>query len=119
MSIIHLHLGLALLATVLILVILVLPKGRGTHRPLGRAAAAALVLAALSSFWITHSGGYSPIHILSVATFLTVPLAVWQVRRGNVLAHKITMLSNAGGLVVAGGFATVMPGRYVAELLFG
>lgn len=119
MSIIHLHLGLSLLATALILAILALPKGRGAHRGLGRMAVAALVLAALSSFWITSSGGYSAIHILSVVTFLTVPLAVWQVRRGMVMAHKITMLSNAGGLVVAGAFASFMPGRYFADALFG
>lgn len=119
MSIIHLHLGFSLLATALILAILALPKGRSIHRRLGRAAAAALVLSALSSFWISASGGFSPIHILSVITLVTVPLAVWQVRRGQVLAHKIIMLSNAGGLVVAGGFASLMPGRYFAGLLFG
>jgi uncharacterized membrane protein len=119
MSMIHLHLAASLLALAGILAVLALPKGAFAHRVFGRAAAACLMIAAISSFWIQARGHLSPIHILSVVTLVNVPLAIWAVRRGRVAAHRGAMLANAGGLVIAGLFATFAPGRYVHGILFG
>lgn len=119
MSMIHLHLGASLLALAGIVAVLALPKGQRAHRVLGRGAALMLLVAAISSFWIQARGHLSPIHILSVVTMVNVPLAVWAVGRGRVAAHKHAMLANAGGLVVAGLFATFAPGRYLHGVLFG
>ena len=119
MSTIHLHLAASLLALGCIVTVLALPKGEFAHRLFGRAAAAFLLIAAISSFWIQARGHLSPIHILSVVTLVNVPLAIWAVRRGRVAAHKRAMLANAGGLVVAGLFAVFAPGRYLHAVLFG
>jgi len=114
-----LHLGLSLLALLAILAILASPKGTSTHRLLGRIAAAALVLSALTSFGIQARGHLSALHLLSVVTLVNIPIAIWMVKRGRVAAHKAGMLINAGGLVVAGLFATFAPGRTIYGMLFG
>lgn len=119
MQLLHLHLALSLITMALILVILAMPKGRGAHRLLGKLAAAALVLSALTSFGIRSSGHFSALHILSVVTLLTVPYAVWLVRRGRVAHHRRIMLANAGGLFVAAVFAALLPGRFLHTMLFG
>ncbi|UPY37280.1 DUF2306 domain-containing protein [Sediminicoccus sp. KRV36] len=114
-----LHLSLSLLALAAILVILLLPKGMGAHRWLGRLAAAALMLSALSSFGIQARGHLSWLHILSVVTLVNIPFAIWAVRHGRVATHKRAMLINAGGLFVAGLFASLAPGRYLYGVLLG
>jgi uncharacterized membrane protein len=115
----YLHLALSLLALLTILAILALPKGTDAHRLLGRIAAAALILSALSSFGIQARGHLSWLHILSVVTLVNIPYAIWAVRRGRIAGHKQAMLINAGGLFVAGLFATLAPGRFLYGLLFG
>lgn len=115
----RLHLGLSLLALAAILVILLRPKGTPAHRSLGRIAAAALVLSALSSFGIQARGHLSALHVLSVVVLLNVPFGVWAIRTGRLTAHKGAMLGSAGGLVVAGLFAIFAPGRVLYIALFG
>lgn len=115
----YLHLAFSLIALVAILLIMALPKGRDAHRLLGRIAAAALVLGALSSFGIQARGHLSWLHILSVVTLVNIPYAIWAVRRGHIAGHKRAMLINAGGLFVAGLFATFAPGRFLYGVLFG
>lgn len=119
MQLLHLHLALSLAAMALILVILAAPKGRGAHRLLGRLAAAALVLSAISSFWIQSRGHFSWLHILSVVVLVNVPYAIWMARIGRIAAHRRAMLASAGGLFVAGLFATFAPGRALHTMLFG
>lgn len=114
-----LHLGFSLLALAAILVILLLPKGRAAHRWLGRLAAGALVLSALSSFGIQARGALSWLHVLSVVTLVNVAWAVWAIRHGRVAAHKRAMMAGAGGLFIAGLFATFAPGRYLYGVFFG
>lgn len=113
------HLGFSLLALAAILAILLLPKGRGAHRWLGRLAAAALALSALSSFGIQARGHFSWLHILSLVTLANLAWAVWAVRHGQVAAHRRAMMGAAGGLFVAGLFATFAPGRYLYGVFFG
>jgi uncharacterized membrane protein len=118
MSMIYLHLAASLIALAGIIAVMALPKGTGTHRILGRVAAAGLMVAALSSFGIASTGQVSWIHILSVVTAVNLPMAVLAARRGRIAAHKWAMLNNAGGLVIAGLFATFAPGRYLHGVLF-
>lgn len=114
-----LHLSLSLFALTAVLTILVLPKGPAAHRWLGRIAVAALMLSALSSFGVQARGHLSWLHVLSVVTLVTLPFAVWAIRQGRVAAHKRVMLINVGGLLVAGLFATLAPGRTLYGVLFG
>ena len=113
------HLGFSLIALVLILAIMLLPKGRLAHRRLGRVAAAALALSALSSFGIQARGHVSWLHILSVVTLVNLAWAAWAIRHGRVAAHRRAMMAGAGGLFIAGLFATFAPGRYLYGVFFG
>lgn len=119
MQVLHIHLAFSMIAMVLILAIFALPKGLGAHRILGRVAAAALLLSALSSFAIQSRGHLSALHILSVVMLVNIPYAIWMARIGRIGAHRRAMLAGAGGLFVAGLVATLAPGRYLHTMLFG
>ena len=116
------HAYAALIALVLGVVMLVRAKGTPSHKALGRAWVAIMVAVAASSFWITglmEGGGFSAIHVLSVVTLAALPYAVWQVRRGRVGAHRITMISVFVGGPVIAGLLTLLPGRLMYVSVFG
>lgn len=98
------------------------PKGTTAHRALGWAWVALMAAVATTSFWITEPNGpgaFSPIHLLSLGTLATLPLAVLYARLHRVRAHRYAMLALfLGGLVVAGGF-TLLPGRLMGRVVFG
>lgn len=116
---IWLHLAAAALALAGIAAVALLPKGTAAHRLWGGAAAAGMVAAALTSFWIPRFGAVSWIHALSVVTLVNVPLAVRAARAGRVREHRRRMVVNAASLVVAGVFAAAVPGRVLHGWLFG
>ncbi|HEX8307776.1 MAG TPA: DUF2306 domain-containing protein [Allosphingosinicella sp.] len=95
------------------------PKGGPVHRMMGRIWGTLMMVTALSSFWLqTLSGGLSFIHLFSVLTLVSIPLAVWNARRGNIRAHRNAMRGVYAGLVAAGLLAAV-PGRFLGDALFG
>jgi len=64
-------------------------------------------------------GHFGYIHLLSVLTIHTVPKGYFAAKRGDVKAHKQSMiLLYIGGMLIAGGF-TFFPGRYLHQLFFG
>ena len=80
-----------------------------------------MALAALSSFWIAEirDGRFSPIHILSIVTLVSLIVAVRAARRGDVRRHRRVMLwLTFGALMTAGGF-TLLPGRIMHAVLTG
>ena len=101
---------------------LVLPKGGGRHRLLGWIWCVAMAVVAVSSFWIHQIrlwGAWSPIHLLSIWTLISLPLALVAARAGRISAHRQAMLSMFFfALVVAGAF-TFAPGRIMHEIAFG
>lgn len=101
---------------------LALPKGTIPHRAMGWIWVLLMLVVALSSFLIHQIrlwGPFSPIHLLSIVTLVTLPLAVMHARRGHVAGHRWAMLSLfVGGLVVAGAF-TFLPGRIMHAVAFG
>lgn len=119
MSMLQLHLWSSLLAAALILLVLVLPKGTARHRLGGRVAVGAWAVAAASSFGLPAFGTLTPIHALTLLTLVMLPLGIRHARQGRIAAHRGTMLATAGGLLTAGIFATVIPGRYLYGALFG
>ena len=107
------HAALAGVAVLLGAVMLARRKGTVSHKWLGRAWVALMAAVALSSFWIfeiRRGAGPSLIHLLSVWTLVSLALAVYFIRRGNVRAHRGFMIGTLVGLVVAGAFA-LAPGR--------
>lgn len=119
--IIAFHLATALLALLLGLIVLLRPKGTPAHKAMGRVWGAAMAATAISSFGIMgirDGAGFSPIHILSVVVLVTLTSAVWSIRRGNVRAHAINMISAFAGTAIAGAF-TLLPGRVLGDFFFG
>jgi uncharacterized membrane protein len=121
-AVIIVHAFAALAAFVLGLVQLAGPKGTPAHRALGWTWAALMATVAGSSFFI-HTirsfGPFSLIHLLSLFTLATLPLAILHARRHRVAKHRASMLAMfAGALVIAGVF-TLYPGRIMHRVVFG
>ena len=64
------------------------PKGTLPHRTIGWIWVCLMVSVAVSSFWIHQIrliGPWSPIHLLSIFTLVTLPLGVWMAHRHGSL----------------------------------
>lgn len=120
---IAIHLVLALGALVLGPIALRARKGTPLHRASGYAWATLMIGAALSSIFIRdfrlpNLGGYTPIHILTVATLVGVGFGIWHVVNRRIAAHKQTMWRvYLFGCVGAGLFA-LSPTRYLGHMLW-
>ena len=117
---IALHAILATLALGVGVAVMLRRKGTASHKLLGRLWVAAMVGVAVSSFWIfeiRRGAGPSFIHLLSLWTLVSLALAMWFIRRGNVRAHKGFMVGTFLGLIGA-GIGALAPGRALSRLLF-
>jgi len=75
---------------------------------------------ALSSFWIFEiRQGVAPsfVHLLCVWTLISLACAIYFIRRGNVRAHKGSMIGTFLGLAGAGAGA-LMPGLALYAFFF-
>jgi uncharacterized membrane protein len=119
---IPLHAFAAMAAFVLGIIQLAAPKGTLPHRTLGWIWVGLMASVALSSFWIHQIrlvGPWSPIHLLSIFTLLTLPLGVWMAHRQRVRDHRRIMISLFSGALVIAGLFTLVPGRIMHAILFG
>jgi uncharacterized membrane protein len=115
------HVATALLALLVGAAMLAGPKGTASHRVLGRMWVALMLAVTLSSFWILEvrdGAGFSPIHLLSAWMLVALGLAIWNIRRGNVRAHRRFMIGCYFGLIGA-GLGALAPGRTLSTMLFG
>ena len=116
------HAFAAMAAFVLGVVQLAAPKGTLPHRTLGWIWVGLMLAVAASSFWIHQirlASPWSPIHLLSIFTLVTVPLGVWRAHRHRVADHRRVMrLVFSGALGIAGLF-TLLPGRIMHAVVFG
>jgi uncharacterized membrane protein len=118
---VQMHALAALTALILGTVQLLAPKGTLPHRVMGWLWIGLMAVAALSSFvfvWGPGFDGLGPIHILSVATLLSLVTLVRAARKGQIRAHR----SNAlwlfiAALVITGAF-TLLPGRLMHCVAF-
>lgn len=114
-----LHIGTVVPALPLGAWVLMSRKGTGAHRIAGRVWALMMLVTSIASFWIRDlTGGIGPIHLFSVLTLVSIPMAIWHARRGNIAAHRQAMVGVYIGLVVAGLFA-LMPGRFLLSTILG
>jgi uncharacterized membrane protein len=91
---IQLHAFAALAAFAIGAVQLAAPKGTLPHRTIGWIWVLLMVIVAATSFWIHDLrvwGPWSPIHLLSIFTLATLPLAVAHARRHRVDRHRHAM----------------------------
>ena len=116
------HLFLAGGALALGPVALWLRKGSQGHRGTGYAWVTLMVGAALSSvfirdFRLPNLLGYTPIHLLTIATFVGIGLGIRHIARRNVRRHRRVMQLTYGAALLAGAFA-LLPARYLGSLLW-
>lgn len=118
-ALVQVHAAAATLALATGTMAMLLAKGTKAHLWLGRTFAVAMLATALTSFGITRvdAGHFSPIHLLAILTIITLPIAIWQRRRGNILAHARGMIILYVSLVVAGGF-TLVPSRILGQMFW-
>ena len=120
--IIQIHAFSAMTAFALGVVQLAAPKGTLRHRALGWIWVVLLATIAISSFWI-HTirmfGPFSPIHLLSIFTLVTLPLAVLAAHRHRVPQHRNAMIAIFFGALVIAGLFTLVPGRIMHAVVFG
>jgi uncharacterized membrane protein len=112
------HTTCAAVALVLGALVLARRKGTPSHRALGWLWVLLMAVVAGISFWI-YRERWSWIHGLSVWTLLSLVYGVRQARRGQVKAHRYTMISLFAGALLITGLFTLLPGRLIGRALFG
>lgn len=126
--VIAIHLSAALGAVVLGPVALWARKGATQrprlHRAFGYAWVTLMLATAISAIFIRdhampNIAGYTPIHLLIPVTLLALFGAFWFLAHRNINGHRKTMqMLYFGACIVAGSF-TLVPGRYVGNLVLG
>ena len=119
---IQIHAFAAMAAFALGVVQLAAPKGTLPHRTIGWIWVALMLAVSTTSFWIHEIrlwGPWSPIHLLSIFTLATLPLAVLYARRHRVANHRNAMIAIFTGALVIAGLFTFVPGRIMYAVVFG
>ena len=115
------HLTAAIVAIVLGAVILWRRKGGRWHRLGGRVWVATMVVVSVSAFGIHHIrtfGPFSPLHLLSLVTLVSLALGLWFIRHRNVEGHRATLRILYGAALLIPGAFTLLPDRLLGRLLF-
>ena len=94
------------------------------HRAFGYAWVTLMIVTAVSALFIRdfklpNIAGYTPIHLLIPFTLFSLVGAFVYLARGNIAAHRKTMQGlYVGACLVAGAF-TLLPSRYLGQLVWG
>ena len=98
------------------------PKGTRNHRMLGYIWVGLMVIVGFSGFFI-HGlrlvGPFSPIHLLSAITLVSLWHAIRAARRGDIRRHRKTMVPLFWMALVLTGFFTFWPGRVMHQVVTG
>ncbi|UYN99221.1 MAG: DUF2306 domain-containing protein [Devosia sp.] len=120
---IQIHAFSAIAATVLGALVLWRRKGTLLHRALGRVWIGLMLVTATSALFITEIrliGPFSPIHLFSLFTYVSVFNGLRAILVDHdIRRHRAEMQGlYTGALMLAGAF-TLLPGRRMHEVLFG
>lgn len=94
------------------------------HRAFGYAWVTLMLITAVSAlfirdFHLPNLAGYTPIHLLVPLTLAGLVGAFVHLARGNIAEHRKTMQGlYVGACLVAGSF-TLLPSRYLGQLVWG
>ncbi len=116
------HTVLAFAAVVVGSVQLLMPKGTRRHLLMGYSWVGLLAFVAISGFFIHEIrlwGPFSPIHILSAFTLLSIWWAVSAARSGNIKRHRLMMTMLYGLALILTGAFTFLPGRIMHAVVTG
>jgi uncharacterized membrane protein len=94
------------------------------HRAAGYAWVTLMLLSALSAlfirdFQLPNVWGYTPIHLFVPYTLGGLFLAFAHLSQGNLTGHRKTMLGLYLGACVGAGIFTLLPSRYLGQLVWG
>jgi uncharacterized membrane protein len=94
------------------------------HRAFGYAWVTLMLVTALTALFIRdrelpNVAGFTPIHLLVPLTLGSLAFAFWQLARGNIAAHAITMRSLYFFACLVAGAFTLLPQRYLGRLVWG
>lgn len=94
------------------------------HRAAGYAWVTLMLLTALSALFIRdfrlpNIAGYTPIHLFVPFTLGGLYLAFAKLLRGNIRGHRQAMLGLYVGACIGAGVFTLLPGRYLGQLVWG
>ena len=98
---------------------LVMRKGGNVHPLMGRTWLVLMALVAMSSFFIHEInlwGRYSPIHLLSIWTLVSIGLTVYFARSGNIKRHRQLATVFYWLALILTGFFTLLPGRIMYKV---
>lgn len=100
-------------------------KGTRYHRKLGRIYLGLMLATGITTLFMPAEVGprfffhFGYIHLLSILTLATVPIAYFAVKTHRLALHRNSMIGlYFGGILIAGSFA-FMPGRMLYGWLFG
>ena len=94
------------------------------HRAFGYGWVTLMLATAVSAIFIRdfelpNWGGYTPIHLLIPVTLVALFGAFYFLTKGNIRGHRKSMQGlYVGACVVAGAF-TLLPARYLGQLVWG
>jgi uncharacterized membrane protein len=91
------------------------------HRAFGYAWVTMMLLTAVSAIFIQSRfpfwAWFSWIHLFIPATLLGLFAAFWFLAKGNIAGHRKSMLSLYFGACIVTGLFTLLPGRFLGQLL--
>jgi len=117
------HLATAFAALAIGIVVTSRRKGTFDHKVLGWTWVALMGATALASAFIRdyampNLAGFTPIHVFTATVAVLLPRGIVQIRRGNVAGHRKTMRGLFYGACVLAGVFTLLPGRFLGQLLW-
>lgn len=92
------------------------------HKVAGRVWVVAMLVVAVSSFWISEApmlGPFGPIHVLSVLTLWGLFQGMRAIRRGDIVRHQGEMRGLYFWAMGVAGLFTFLPGRRMNTVFFG
>ena len=117
------HLLTAFAALLLGAVVLARRKGSLSHKALGWAwvlmmGSTAVASGFIRDYQMPNLLGITPFHGFTLLVAINLPRGIWYIRRGHVLAHRKTMRGLYIGACVLAGIFTLLPGRFLGNLLW-
>lgn len=118
------HLATVAPAALLGFVLMTMRKGTPVHRGIGRVYMSLMFFTAAVSLLIPANvppriGHFGVIHLLSLLTLVLVPAALWAARTGRIRRHQRMMIGLFIGAILIAGSLTLVPGRFLGNLLWG
>lgn len=116
---IQLHVGFAIISFFVGIMIFWRRKGNTSHKRWGKFWVLTMAGTALTSFFINEIrlvGLFSPIHLISIFTLISLYMAIKYVLAGKIAEHQRVMKRVfVGGMLIAGGL-TFLPGRIMHQV---